>query len=74
LSGKSSRSGWWLAGLFLAALLMGAGPGVLLVNQPATWFGFPRLYVWALFWCAVEIAIVVVAYWTVWRAAERSHE
>lgn len=66
--------GWILASVFALAMVLGAGPGVLLVNQPATWFGLPRLYVWGMFWCAVEIAVVVAAYFLVWTTNdEASH-
>ncbi len=64
------RLGWILAAIFALAMILGAGPGVLLVNQPATWFGLPRLYVWGMFWCAVEIAVVVAAYLFVWKSGD----
>ena len=68
---KRRRLGWVLAAIFALAMFLGAGPGVLLVNQPATLFGLPRLYVWGLFWCAVEIAVVVAAYCFVWEAGDK---
>ena len=40
--------------IFLIALVMGPGPGSLLINphgsEPMFWFGMPALYVWAVFW------------------------
>ncbi len=65
-----SKLGWILAVIFAGAMLMGAGPGILLVNQPSTWFGLPRLYVWGIFWCTVEIGVVVVAYCYVWKPVD----
>ena len=59
-----------LTGLFLFALLMGPGPGVYLINPDSgsrvSFFGMPVLYVWALFWLVVEIAVVAVAYVKIW--------
>ena len=56
---------------FFFALFMGPGPGLYLVNGYATAggtvFGIPILYVWALFWCAVEALVVLTAYKTVWK-------
>jgi hypothetical protein len=66
------KLGWILAAVFALAMILGAGPGVLLVNQPATWFGLPRLYVWGMFWCAVEIAVVVAAYLLVWTTNDEA--
>ncbi|MFV1966174.1 MAG: hypothetical protein ACC628_12185 [Pirellulaceae bacterium] len=59
---------WLLAATFALAMFMGAGPGIYLANEPQTWFGFPRLYVWALFWCAVETTVILAAYAFVWRS------
>jgi len=61
-----------LAVIFAVAMLLGAGPGILLVNTPAPWIGLPRLYVWGLFWCTVEIAVVVTAYIFVWTANDEA--
>lgn len=56
---------------FIFALLMGAGPGLYLVNGYAaaggTILGMPALYAWAVGWCAVEAVIVLIAYLKVWR-------
>jgi len=60
------KLGWILTAIFALAMFLGAGPGILIVNQPATWLGLPRIYVWGIFWCAVEITVVVVAYRFVW--------
>ena len=64
---RSRNLAWLLAAIFALAMFMGAGPGMLLANEPATWFGFPRLYVWGLFWCLVEASVVIVAYFFVWQ-------
>ena len=52
---------------FVIAMLMGVGPGVYLVNRAETILGLPLLYVWALFWYAVHIVIVITAYLFLWR-------
>lgn len=58
--------------LFLIAMVMGPGPGMMLVNpaenetNPATLWSMPIIYAWALIWFAVQVAVVVTAYFTVW--------
>ena len=56
---------------FFFALFMGPGPGLYLINGYAanggTFLGIPILYAWALFWCAVEAVVVLIAYKTVWK-------
>ena len=67
-----------LAGVFAVAMIMGPGPGLRLVNpddSPDARFtvaGLPIIYVWGLFWYAVQLAVVVTAYFTVWN--EESEE
>ena len=50
---------------------MGPGPGLYLINDFAanggTLLGAPALYTWAVFWCAVEAAVVITAYLTIWK-------
>lgn len=72
-SHRANRLGIWLAVAMVFAVLMGPGPGLRLVNpnldaaDPVfTWFGMPVIYVWGLFWFAVQLTIVVIAYKTVW--------
>jgi hypothetical protein len=50
-------------------MIMGTGPGVLLVNRPEQWLGLPIVYVWGLCWYTVQLVIVVLAYKLVWRAS-----
>ena len=61
-----SRTGLILSLAFVVALLMGPGPGVLLVNRATTIFGLPAVYAWGLLWYVVEVVIVVWAYLAVW--------
>ena len=61
-----------LSGIFLFAMIMGPGPGVYLVNPDSgdagvTFLGAPVLYAWAVFWFMVQAAVIVVAYFTVWK-------
>ena len=62
---------WILSAIFFFALIMGPGPGLYLVNDFAaaggTFIGVPALYAWAVFWFAVEAAVVITAYLTIWR-------
>jgi len=58
---------------FLLATLMGAGPGVYLINpdpaDPGSRFllaGVPIVYAWGLFWYAVQLGVVLVAYFCLW--------
>lgn len=64
------KLGWILAIIFAVALLMGPGPGLLLVNQPKAILGLPALYVWGLLWFVVEVGVVVAAYLFVWDKSE----
>ena len=66
------RTGWILTAVFIAALLMGPGPGMLLVNRPTAILGIPALYAWGLLWYVVEVGVVVLAYLLVWRDDDAS--
>jgi hypothetical protein len=63
-----------LSAVFVLALIMGPGPGLYLVNpDPAdpdavrTLGTIPVLYLWALLWFGVQTAVVLTAYFTLWR-------
>ena len=63
-----------LSALFAVAVFMGAGPGLRLINPDAadpaatfTTLGLPTVYVWGLFWYAVQLAVIVLAYRHHWR-------
>jgi len=59
--------------IFILAMIMGTGWGVLLVNPAAddpaarvvVW-GLPVIYLWGLLWYAVQVAVIVTACFTVW--------
>lgn len=57
--------------IFLVALVMGPGPGSLLIAPPGSdprfWFGIPALYLWAVLWFFVEAAVIIIAARTLWR-------
>lgn len=62
-----------LAALFLLAVVLGAGPGIHLVNpdpsDPSatfTTFGLPTIYVWGLAWYAVQLTVIIIAYRRYW--------
>lgn len=66
-----------LSAIFVFALVMGAGPGVYLVNpHPGapraayTLCGMPVIYAWAVFWFAVQAATVVAASVLLWNTDE----
>jgi len=50
-------------------MILGVGPGVLLVNRPETILGIPLLYAWGLLWYFVQVGIAVVAYVYLWRTS-----
>ena len=66
-----SKLGLTLTIVFLSALLLGPGPGAMLIDgsaeEPAIWFGIPALYLWALLWFVVMSGCVVIAALTVWK-------
>ena len=71
---KRKKLGRILAIAFVAVLAMGAGPGLLLINPDPesadatfTFLGLPKVYAWGLLCDAAEVAIVVTAYFKVWR-------
>ncbi len=66
--------------VFAIALLMGPGPGNLLINPDPLdadarrfIFGMPIVYAWALLWFAVQASCVVVAYFFLWRDTPKSN-
>lgn len=66
------RLGWILAAIFGLAMLLGPGPGMLLINEPRSFLGIPQLYAWGLLWYVVEVAVVVAAYLWVWPRQQRA--
>jgi hypothetical protein len=42
----------------------------LLVNRAELVFGFPPLYLWAVFWGAVQVSILIAAGFLVWSVDE----
>ncbi len=66
-----------LIGLFLLAIVMGAGPGIHLVNPDATdpaatftTFGLPTIYLWGLLWYTVQLGVILVAYFRFWTTED----
>jgi len=64
------RLGHLLTIIFILALLMGPGPGLLLANRPTDLLGLPVLYVWACAWYVVQVVVVVAAYVWIWSKEE----
>ena len=64
-----------LFAVFAIAVIMGPGPGNLLINpDPADpeakrlFLGMPVIYVWAVGWYFVQAACIVIAYLKLWKA------
>ena len=60
--------------VLLVTMFMGVGPGLRLINpdpqRPGSafsLFGLPTVYAWGLLWYAVQLIIILVACFTVWR-------
>ncbi len=60
--------------LFLLAMFMGSGPGLRLINpDPAdpnavfTVVGLPKIYVWGLMWYGVQLTVILIAYFKIWK-------
>ncbi|OGG06280.1 MAG: hypothetical protein A3F83_17070 [Candidatus Glassbacteria bacterium RIFCSPLOWO2_12_FULL_58_11] len=52
---------------FAVSFLLSNGPGLLLVNKPLLIAGMPLLYLWAAGWAAIQIGIILYAYFKLWR-------
>lgn len=64
---QSSILSRFLFVLFLVSMIMGTGPGTLLVNRAVTVQGIPLLYLWGILWYVVLVAIALVAYFRIWK-------
>lgn len=65
-----------LSAIFALAIVMGAGPGMYLVNPDSddpdatfTFLSMPIIYAWIAFWFLVQAGVVVVAYYGLWDTA-----
>ena len=72
-----SKGKSWLSFLIAIAMVMGPGPGLYLINpdpgDPDTVrvaLGMPIVYVWAVGWFFVQLAVVLIAYFKVWARDE----
>ncbi len=63
---RKRRRGWILAFVFCFALIMGPGPGIMLVNTAKPFAGLPPIYLWGLLWYVVEVVVVILAFRLVW--------
>lgn len=55
--------------VFSLSMIMGTGPGVLLVNRADTVAGVPLVYAWGILWYLVQVAVALVAYFVVWDSS-----
>ena len=53
--------------VYALSFLMSNGPGVLLVNSPGLVLGLAPVYLWAIFWYAIQVACLVLAFVFVWK-------
>ena len=60
--------------VFVAAIVMGSGPGLRLINpDPAdpnavfTVLGLPKIYAWGLLWYGVQLVVILTAYFRIWE-------
>jgi len=60
--------------VFLLTMVMGSGPGIRLINPDLSdphasfmFLGLPRIYIWGLFWYAVQLAVIMIAYFKIWK-------
>lgn len=53
---------------FFLTMLLGTGPGTLLVNRAVTIKGIPLLYLWGIVWYLVLVAIALIAYFRLWKS------
>lgn len=74
---KRKKLGVILSVIFLFAMFMGPGPGVLLINpDPAdpnavfTFMGVPKVYAWGVLWYSIQLVIVGLLYTKVWVGDE----
>jgi hypothetical protein len=73
--------GAMLTAAFLLAMIMGSGPGLRLINPDpqdahavfTTW-GLPTIYVWGLCWYAVQLAVILTAYFKLWTGENGEQE
>jgi hypothetical protein len=82
-SAKDNLLGIALGVIFLLAIVMGAGPGIYLINPDSadpdakcTFLSMPIVYAWIVFWFLVQAGVILVAYFKLWKEpqSERSGE
>jgi hypothetical protein len=68
---KNRRLTIILSAVFTLALILGPGPGAMLIDgsadAPAFLFGVPTLYLWTLLWFSVLSGCILVAAMTIWK-------
>ncbi|HUV39929.1 MAG TPA: hypothetical protein VMY39_09965 [Planctomycetota bacterium] len=74
------RLGIVLTVLLLVTMFMGVGPGLRLINPDPTRpgsafsvFGLPTVYAWGLLWYVVQLAVILIACFTLWRTDGEDH-
>ncbi len=64
------RLAWILGLVFVLAMVMCPGPGVLLVNRAELFLGLPLIYVWGVFWYGVQLSVILLCYFLLWRRVD----
>lgn len=52
---------------FFFAMIMGPGPGVFIVNGRGPILSVPAIYAWAVFWFLIQVTIIVISYFRIWK-------
>lgn len=80
-SSSRNRLSIVLSLVFVAAIVMGAGPGLYLVNPDPndleatiTWLGVPVVYAWVICWFVVQACVVLVAYFSLWNGVKKGRD
>ena len=70
-----------LTAIFLVSMFMGSGPGLHLINPDPTdpnavftFLGLPKIYAWGLLWYAVQLTVILIAYFKIWTADDGTEE
>ena len=70
-----------LTAIFLFSMFMGSGPGLRLINPDPTdpnavftFLGLPKIYAWGLLWYAVQLTVILIAYFKIWTVDDGAEE
>ncbi|UUO07727.1 hypothetical protein M4951_05310 [Blastopirellula sp. J2-11] len=64
---NSQVLGYFMTAIVIFSIVMGVGPGVLLVNRPTMFLGLPLVYTWGIGWYFVLCVAAIISYCCLWR-------